>query len=482
MKLNGVLSKIMDNYLCLRGIASIKLLAQISEINPDIQRDLLEEHKDEMKEFLERGEYAFFPEVVLSMNMGLSDENEDFIKLAAAADSADKGFNSKVGKVKINFIHDNNKLIDERRYLKVAQISFDDNDIRLSRIDGNHRLSVANYLSSDILIPFCIIIFPNEKEARNNSRAIFHNINSKQIPIKMEQNIKIIIESSCVYTDGILEQPQPFGLHYKFTRELLCGNNKIDFTCFPNINRLVSSNKYSFFTDLFRYLLKDDLISKETAVADVKSELVNVENAINESSIVISSNNSSIVGALAYYKLTNLDKYNRFIKWVAKNHISDAKNVGIDDIISIFDKVYDNIPKKVFLARWYPDSTDENYQSAQHRLDALKSVVESLNLELIDLGTQEGATFDIRSVMYNEIKNCDIFIADLTGCRHNVMVEVGYALRSDKERMLFYFAQTKQYSKPPFDLNGFRYEPINDSAEIYTKVKPLIVSILNDIN
>ena len=482
MKLNGMLSKIMDNYLCLRGIASIKSLAQMSEINPDIQRDLLEEHKDEMKEFLERGEYAFFPEVVLSMKMGLSGENGDFINLAAAVDSADKGFNSKVGKIKINFKPDENKLIDDRRQLKVAQISFDENDIRLSRIDGNHRLSAANYLTSDILIPFCLIIFPNEDEARNNSRAIFHNINSKQIPIKMEQNIKIIIESSSIFTDGILEKPQPFGLHYKFTRELLCGDEKIDFSCFPNIKKLVSSNKYSFFTDLFRYLLKEDLISKETAVDDVKNELVNVENALNESSIVISSNNSSIVGALAYYKLSNLDKYNRFIKWVAKNHISDAKNVGIDDIISIFNKVYDNIPKKVFLARWYPASTDENYQKAQHRLNALKSVVESLNLELIDLGTQEGATFDIRSVMYNEIKECDIFIADLTGCRHNVMVEVGYALRSDKERMLFYFAQTEQYSSPPFDLNGFRYELINDSAEIHTKVKPLIVSILSELN
>lgn len=52
MKLNGMLTKIMDNYLCLRGIASIKELARISEINPDIQRDLLEDHKDEMKDFL----------------------------------------------------------------------------------------------------------------------------------------------------------------------------------------------------------------------------------------------------------------------------------------------------------------------------------------------------------------------------------------------------------------------------------------------
>ncbi len=60
MKLSGMLSKVMDNYLCLRGIASIRALAEMSEVNPDIQRDLLEEHKGEMKDFLERGVYAFF--------------------------------------------------------------------------------------------------------------------------------------------------------------------------------------------------------------------------------------------------------------------------------------------------------------------------------------------------------------------------------------------------------------------------------------
>ena len=37
MKLNGVLSKVMDNYLCLRGYAGIKTLAKISEVNPDIE-------------------------------------------------------------------------------------------------------------------------------------------------------------------------------------------------------------------------------------------------------------------------------------------------------------------------------------------------------------------------------------------------------------------------------------------------------------
>jgi len=92
----------------------------------------------------------------------------------------------------------------------------------------------------------------------------------------------------------------------------------------------------------------------------------------------------------------------------------------------------------------------------------------------------------------DEIRSSDIFIADLTGCRHNVMVEVGYALNSsksrldklnpDKWRMLFYFTPTSEHPDPPFDLKGFRYEQINDSAEIESKVKPRLESILNEIS
>lgn len=99
MKLNGVLSKVMDNYLCLRGYAGIKALAKISEVNPDIQRDLLDDHKNEMKDFLEKGEYTFFPEVVLSMNVGLAEEEEAFQEFVAAADSADRGFSFSKGKI-----------------------------------------------------------------------------------------------------------------------------------------------------------------------------------------------------------------------------------------------------------------------------------------------------------------------------------------------------------------------------------------------
>jgi hypothetical protein len=483
MKLSGMLSKVMDNYLCLRGIASIKSLYEISEVNEDIQRDLLEAHKGEMMEFLERGEYAFFPEVILSMNLGLPDGDDSFEKFVGIVDSARDGFNAKIGNAKINFIADENKLIDERRQLKTAQFSFDD-DVKLSRIDGNHRLSAAPYLTNDTLIPFCIIVFPTEAEAKNNSRAIFHNINSKQIPLGLEQNIKIIIESSDVFPDSILENDQPFGQHYKFARELLCGTDKLDFSCFPHISKLVSKTKYSFFTDLFRYLLRAGLVNKESAVDEVKNEIVDVENALKEARIIAASPNSAIVGALAYYKISDPDKYIRFTKWVVNNHIADAKDVRLDDLVRIFDRVYDSIPKRVFLARWYPRKKDAEYDDAEYRFKAISEAVEACvpKLKLIDMGTRLKGTFSIREAIDLELPESDIFIADLTGARPNVMVEVGMALKNiPSGRMLFYFKPTDDAKQVPFDLNGYQYHPIKDSRDIDSKVVPALKNIIDEL-
>jgi hypothetical protein len=498
MKLSGMISKVMDNYVCLRGIANIEKLAEMSEVNPDIQRTQLEKHRNEMKEFLERGEYAFFPEVVLSLNVGLSGNDETFENFVATVDSPKEGYKNNIGKVKVNFRADENKYIDDRRKLKIAQLEFDEKEVRLSRIDGNHRLSVATDLNKkDILIPFCIIIFSDKDEAENTSRAIFHNINSKQIPLKLEQNLKIIIDTNDVFTDEILEKNQPFGFHYKCTRELLCGERKIDFMCFPLIAKFIKDNEYSFFVDLFRHLLENKLINKNNAVATVKSELVNVETALKESKIITSSQNCSIIGALAYYKLADKSedksKYNKFIKWIEKNHLAEANVVGIDDIINIFDKVYESTPKKVFLARWYPSDDKKNsiVEKARQRCEAIEKVISELNLELVDLGTHKGATFSIPSVIHKEISEADIFIADLTGCRPNVMLEVGCALNSnklnfdklkpDKGRIILYFSSTEEHPNPPFDISSFQYETISDSSEITTKIKPRIEAILAEI-
>ena len=81
--------------------------------------------------------------------------------------------------------------------------------------------------------------------------------------------------------------------------------------------------------------------------------------------------------------------------------------------------------------------------------------------------------------MYEEIKECDIFIADLTGTRHNVMIEVGYALKHiGTGRMIFYFQKSGDSDSVPFDVNHLQYDEIVDSAGIKEHTRDRIIKIL----
>lgn len=167
------------------------------------------------------------------------------------------------------------------------------------------------------------------------------------------------------------------------------------------------------------------------------------------------------------------------LSWIKKNNIGNVEKLHIDDVINLYDEIYKYVPKKVFLARWYPAETDAEYKQSVYRIDAIKEVIDELGLQLTDLGTRDTGTFDIREVMYHDIRECDIFIADLTGARHNVMIEVGYALKHiDTGRMVFYFQETDSCKNVPFDVNHFSYDKIEDSVEIKAKTKARIMKIL----
>lgn len=469
--LSGILEFSMGNFLCLRGYADYKTLSIISKENKDVQRDLIEKHKGEMAAFLNSGEYRFFPEIVLSVSL-LTNNNHSEVSDFLTAVIGKKEWNKKLGDINISiFNHDAG---DKNR---VAHITFDETKIKLNRIDGNHRLSAANDVISDFKVPFCLLLCQNPDEENRYSRAIFHNINAKQIPLNLEENLKVILGSPDVFSDSKLKTDSSFGWKYYLARKTI---NAIDFTYFPSINSYISNSKHSFFVDLYGFLIKNKSIEeKDESIEIVKSQLVDIERALVDSEIISTTSNIAVIGALAYYRLTNNFKYRGFLSWVKKNNIGNVKDLHIEDVINLYDEIFEHVPKKVFVARWYPAETDVEFQKSAHRINALKEVVRELNLDLTDLGTRDTGTFDIREVMYRNIRECDIFIADLTGARHNVMIEVGYALKHiDTSRMIFYFQETDDYNMPPFDVNHFSFDKIEDSADIKTKTKARIQTIL----
>ena len=60
-------------------------------------------------------------------------------------------------------------------------------------------------------IPCCLLLFRNAEKTDKFCRALFYNINTKQIPLRMEQNLKVIIESEQTFDDDTLLKDPSFG-------------------------------------------------------------------------------------------------------------------------------------------------------------------------------------------------------------------------------------------------------------------------------
>ena len=104
VKLSGILEYSMGGFLCLRGFASFKLLSAISEPNPEVQRELIENHKGEMARFLSDGEYRFFPEVILSLNLTNGKNADDFETIEQFHANLQSGqtWNRRIGAIQFN--------------------------------------------------------------------------------------------------------------------------------------------------------------------------------------------------------------------------------------------------------------------------------------------------------------------------------------------------------------------------------------------
>ena len=81
--LRGILERSLGGFICIRGYAKLSELAKLSRPNDQYQRSLVEKHRQDLEDYLNKREYVFFPEVTLSYtlnseldNISLSTSNE----------------------------------------------------------------------------------------------------------------------------------------------------------------------------------------------------------------------------------------------------------------------------------------------------------------------------------------------------------------------------------------------------------------------
>lgn len=442
MKLKGIIDFSLGNFLCLRGFAPMGVLQDISKIDENIQRIPKDERLKEVSDFLKRGEFVFFTEVVLCI--GLHEGEEDTAEVNGLYENIKQGTPFKTLKfengLKVSSsVRRTQKPEDIRavQFFQTATISFDATKGAIfSRIDGNHRLAAIDKTDKVVrerTTPFCIVFCRNGTEFRRFSRALFHNINYKQIPLPKEHNLRLILDDPDLFPDEKLKTDPSFGWAYYLARQL---NTKLDLDLLPNLKPFIEKEPRSFLVDQFSFLLKKDVLGdNQNAIKRFKEALVRVNSIFESQTALKDSTNCGLLAALVYYELISSSPTSSFVRWVIDNHLHLIKESSSIDLIQIFDKVLESRKRSVFVAMPFNQEPTENHYKTIERVckevTATYNLKPPLKVQRVDW-FNDGTSYEINDKIIEMICDCGLLIGDLTFSNPNVYHEIGFVMGKAK--------------------------------------------------
>lgn len=494
MILKGILDSSLNGQLCIRGFAPIKELARISKPDNSYQRDLLSEQEEEIKEFLDKEEYLFFPEVILSYKIkhklyDKKEPNPPLSKIQIPQPTNKGGYKSAIDNTKILVNNVNLSPNEPSKYLvkdfvTIIELTLDNAILEQSisaenhpfhRIDGNHRLSAASITETDkvnkMMAPFCILLgeefYHGDVVDDKNSATIrfdksvkvfFHNINTKTIPLKSEENLKVILDDKKNFKDEELERI--FGTEAVFTRELL---DLVKPAYFTGIKHIIGDKYRTYFTEVF-HKLKGNGIERKEVVNTVFESLKAIDQLYTENKKLKANGSFGLLTAFLYYHVIDKSRNYAFFKeWVMNNHIFEIEEITADSIIKIFDKIA-STEIKVFVAMPYFDGDPEiveEYNKVYR--EAIKKIADKykIKISLYPIMQNKGETQDQIQDIINKIKSCGLFIADISDNNANVLYEMGWARAWNKPTII---VREMSSAKPKSDYSNDTYHDYKKAA------------------
>lgn len=499
-KLRGILDKSFNGYLTFRGFAKLKDIEKLSEPDSAYQRDLIETHKDEIKEFLSSGHNLFFPEVILGCKIANEEEVSQVVSFYDSFDSNGSSISFDFKKMKIELQtrteFQSGDDIRNKGYFRPTNLNFltkhqQEAQIQkpFKRIDGNHRISACNYIEEhqkNLNIPFCIVFFRDKDEEEKYSRIMFHNINYKSIPLSMEESLKLILDDERIFSDEELKTSSSFGWEYFFTRKI---NKTVIDEHFGNIKDIFDGQFRTTFKKLFKMLIEDESLKKENdEISRVNGALREIDTIYSTYSLK-SSKNGSLFSAFMHYKLSDEKQLEGFKRWVLKNHIYDLVEIEAKSIIAIYDKIAQSKIKNIFIAMAFSEQNCSNVWDAMSTVYNELITVDGLQL---DKSKQENGRFipnrvdkglDVSKDIIYEIKEgiskSQLVIVDLSYQKQNVYYEMGLAEAQQKPLILLH-DETIPEDKVHFDVNSqsrMQYDS-NNLSEFKTKLKALLKAVI----
>ena len=232
VKLEGIIYKTFEHYVVLRGFAPIKDLAEISHKPNSYQRPAITSHKDDIIRFLgdNNNEYRYFPEITLACRVN---DYEELIRSIGSANDVDWEDARVVPGLKVL-----SQRIPFTGYRARHANLVKNNNRDIVRVDGNHRLESFDNKDDDIwleydmkeigglIVPFTVI-FSNAEVADRFEAGIFHNINFKQVPLRIEASLRIIIDVDA------FDDKEKLGKEYPLAIKLIKHIEKADLRSIP---------------------------------------------------------------------------------------------------------------------------------------------------------------------------------------------------------------------------------------------------------
>ena len=515
----GVLGifRVIRGYADLRELAKVSVPYKMDDSEAAFrvvghQRDESTKHAENIRDYLEGSENRFLPEVILSVRVPVN-----LVVARGEIDPDEVGLGESVfgvtstngGLVQISRRYSSQTMRMQRLRIRHSNVDQIRQDKVIRRIDGNHRLHLAAELSDDensptkYLAAFCMVLLgsPDDDADDYAESLIFHSINSKALQLESEHGLRLLLGQA----PGHAMTPES---EFAYDPEL-------------HLTRLLT-NLLQGLTEPARQRFGErpltalwesgrNLIAMDAAIAEDRDALVKFANdlfaALSDIVTKLTDEQPSLCGTHGFFELAarvwrkaegadherkvswTVEYLDRLGSWLGKQGITNLldQQSPVKLLLDTFEAAQSHIPKRIFLARWYPaeEAPRGAHRKAQLRLDQLQQTLSnirqqhSIELALIDMGTKEGGTFPIHDKMYEAIASSDIILCDLTGQRPNVFVEAGYALKHHESgRLLFLFEPDSECDQVPFDLNTFKYVSINQAAEIPSKLRPEIEAIL----
>ena len=470
IKFQGLMGRTFGGFVTIRGLAKFSDIVNCSEAK-DYQREIIPQHLIEINHYYEERENLFFPEVILSLEL-----KYDFTKPNAISGTSPLRDISSGTRFKSNEDEVDIQVLAKRHpndTLRIANVFLNNNNIKfLGRIDGNHRLTAEdNQNIYDEEIPFCIVLFESSN-ITHHEKMLFFNINSKSVALTTEETLKSIFEDEVNFDDELLQTNSSFGWEYYFTKQIK--QNDIN-TYFSNLSNLFDGKFLTTFLKLFKLLLENDVIVQDVnEIQKVREALTHINTNIYCDELLQNNNNSSVFSAFLFYQLKAPELMNFLKKWVLKNEIFNIDELEPKSIIKIMDNIANHKVKKIFVAMpyWSHEKVTE-YNKLFN--EALNELEESINLpfqlELYPIMRHRGASVRIDEQLLNQIRTCDIFIADLTEANMNVVYETAFAEGLKIPSLLI-----KDEGDPaelPFDMDKRLYKPYKKSS-YYSQIKSIV--------